>query len=484
MNAHRPVPPKVAPQAVAGPSPGGFFRSLAGRMLGLAAGFVFLAEVLIFAPSLAAYHENWLQDRVSAAQIAALALEAAPDENVTDDLRRDLLARAGVQLVALKRPTARELLLSPPAGLATAPDRTIDLRSLTFGGALHAAAVSLLGPANGSVLVIEAPQLAGAEFVEIVVSKAALQRDLRRYAWEVFVSTAFVSLIVAALLYATLLGAFVRPMRELTLHIEAFRRRPEDESIAIRPSGRQDEIGRAETAIAVMEDQLRAALRQRERLASLGATVAKLAHDLRANLATAQLLSERLAESDDPSVRKSAPRLARAIERAAGLAAAAVRYGKAEEPPAKLQRVSVRAALDEAAFEALAPAPQVVWRNGAADGVAVTADPDLLHRVLSNLIRNAAEALARQPGRSAPGSVAATATPVGDRVLIRVVDDGPGLPEAIQKTLFQPFSGSGGGGAGLGLAIARELARAQGGDLALVSTSAEGAAFELSLPTA
>jgi signal transduction histidine kinase len=67
--------------------------------------------------------------------------------------------------------------------------------------------------------------------------------------------------------------------------------------------------------------------------------------------------------------------------------------------------------------------------------------------------------------------------------LIRVTDNGPGVPERARERLFQPFAGSGRpDGAGLGLAIARELAQGHGGDLTLVSTGPKGTTFELRLP--
>ena len=69
--------------------------------------------------------------------------------------------------------------------------------------------------------------------------------------------------------------------------------------------------------------------------------------------------------------------------------------------------------------------------------------------------------------------------------LVRVADNGPGVPERARERLFQPFAGSGRPeGAGLGLAIARELAQGHGGDLTLSETSPEGAVFLLRLPGA
>jgi signal transduction histidine kinase len=107
----------------------------------------------------------------------------------------------------------------------------------------------------------------------------------------------------------------------------------------------------------------------------------------------------------------------------------------------------------------------------------VVADRDQLYRVLSNLVRNAVESGARRLSFSAarePGAIA-----------IEIADDGPGLPPKAQDNLFRPFFGSARlGGTGLGLAIARELMRAHGGDLALVSTTGAGTVFRLTLPAA
>ena len=68
-------------------------------------------------------------------------------------------------------------------------------------------------------------------------------------------------------------------------------------------------------------------------------------------------------------------------------------------------------------------------------------------------------------------------------VAIDIIDDGPGLPPKARDNLFRPFFGSARpGGSGLGLAIARELMRAHGGELALVSSTGNGTVFRLTLP--
>ena len=68
-------------------------------------------------------------------------------------------------------------------------------------------------------------------------------------------------------------------------------------------------------------------------------------------------------------------------------------------------------------------------------------------------------------------------------IAIEVADDGPGLPPKARENLFRPFFGSARpGGSGLGLAIARELVRAHGGELSLVSSTGAGTVFRLTLP--
>lgn len=461
------------------------FTSLSGRLLALTALFVLVADVLALAPSLSSFHNAWLAERVTQGQIAALALESTPDPVSAERLREQLLRGSGVELVALKRQGARELRLGPAPGFAPTRVRTVDLRTGTLGADLRSVLETLLAPDGRTLRILSTPRFAEGEFLEVLVDEGALAGELRAYARGAMVNSLFVGLITGALVYATLVLAFVRPMAALTQQILRFRARPQDASIAIRPSGRDDEIGRAEQALAEMEEQVRQSLRQRERLAALGSAVAKISHDMRASLASAQLVSERLATSEDPMVRQIAPRLERSIERAGALASAALLYGKADESTARLEPLDLKALLDEAALEALARHPQVQWRNAVRGEVTALADADQAHRVFANLIRNAAQAIERQTGRAEPGTVAVTATPVGSRVLVRVVDDGPGLPEAVKERLFEPFSASSTlDGAGLGLAIARELAQGQGGELRLISSSPVGVAFEVELARA
>src|SRR3546814_120604 len=91
-----------------------FARSLSARLLLLTIGFVMLAEILIYAPSVANYRLDWLRERAASAHLAILALEAAPAETLGEHLKADLLHRTGAYAVVLTRPDRRLMLHAEP----------------------------------------------------------------------------------------------------------------------------------------------------------------------------------------------------------------------------------------------------------------------------------------------------------------------------------------------------------------------------------
>lgn len=455
---------------------------LAGRLLLLTIAVFLLAEVLVFAPALSMFHQNWLQDRVNLAQTAALALEAAPDNDVAAPLQRELLESAEVKRVALKRDRERELLLEHPfqGGADEGPLATYDYTDANSAERFAWAFETLFAPEGRVLRVLARPRFESGEFIEIVLNEAPLKRAMARYAVAQLFFSTIVALIAGAIVYFVLSFAFVRPMRRLTVSIEQFRDRPEDASIPFRRSQRSDEIGRAERAAFDMAEQVRASLRQRERLAALGGAVARIAHDLRNMLATAQLVSERLSVSDDPQVRQIAPRLERAIGRAAGLASSTARFGRADEEAPVLRPVKLDDAIAEAASDALIVAPNVQVKIDVDSSLIAIADADHVHRIFVNLLRNAAQAIGGREG----ARIWVQGARREGRCAIEILDNGPGVPESVQARLFEPFASTDSHGAGLGLAIARELARTQGGDVTLARSGPDGACFLVTLPGA
>jgi signal transduction histidine kinase len=319
-----------------------------------------------------------------------------------------------------------------------------------------------------------------------VARDTELKKALAGYLWRLVIIVGFVSALAGVLVYLTLNFFLVRPMQRITYAMERFRADPDDPEARVEPSGRRDEIGRAEVELDRMQADLRAALNSRARLAALGEAVAKINHDLRNMLTSAQIASERLAQLKDPKVRQALPRLERALDRAVKLASDVLAYGKTQEvaPEAKLLRLAP--VLEAAAEEARLSAEGVRLVSDVHRAEQVLADPDQLHRILVNLLRNAREAIEHQEGRRrTPGRIQVSLKRSDKVSVIRVTDNGPGVPARLRERLFQPFAGSGRpDGAGLGLAIAKELAQGHGGDLTLVKTSDKGAVFELRLPGA
>ena len=107
---------------------------------------------------------------------------------------------------------------------------------------------------------------------------------------------------------------------------------PEDARRIIQPSAGVRELNEAEHALQSMQSDLTSMLRQRERLAALGSAVAKISHDLRNILTSAQLFADRIDSSDDPVVARMAPKLMNSITRAVHLCESTLAFGKAEEP--------------------------------------------------------------------------------------------------------------------------------------------------------
>jgi signal transduction histidine kinase len=268
----------------------------------------------------------------------------------------------------------------------------------------------------------------------------------------------------------------------VTRSIEHFAQDPESEGDP--PSKRQDEIGRVERELARMQEEVRHSLRSRARLVALGEAVAKINHDLRNMLTSAQLASERLADSPDPQVAKALPRLERALGRAAALSRNVLEYGRSEEPPPQKVRLPLATVVTTAAEDAGLSGEGVRVVKAIPPRFTALADPDQLHRLLVNLMRNARQAIEGDTTRAdRRGVVRVTATIVDGDCVIRVSDDGPGIPPRISEKLFEAFvSGRASGGTGLGLTISRELAENGGGSLTLVETGPSGTTFELRLP--
>jgi signal transduction histidine kinase len=452
-----------------------FGRGLSARLLALTVCFVMVSEILIYAPSIARFRNDWLEEHLATSYLAILALEATPDYMIDPELEIKLLDNAGARLIALRTPDGKNLVLrgsTPPPIIDDTVDLSDQMLTTLIGDAFETLSV------GGNRLLRVKGQIpqAGDAWLDVVLDEAPLRKAMISYSWRILGLSIVISLVTAALIFGALQWLLIRPMRNLTQRMMDFRANPEDMSRDDAAARRRDEIGVAEREFVQLQKQIRKALKQRERLAALGTAVSKINHDLRGVLATAQLVADRLAHSDNPETKKMAPALVRSLDRAIALCSDTLNFTR-EGPDKPEYSCFALAELHGEVGESLGRYLNgtAVMRADFEQDFAVTADRGQLYRVIHNLAENALQMGAH--------TVAVRARRGEGKVEIEVADDGPGLPPKALQSLFVPFKGSArAGGTGLGLAIARELMRVQGGDLKLANNNAKGATFVLELP--
>ncbi|NDV86163.1 sensor histidine kinase [Aurantimonas aggregata] len=462
-------------------------RRLSRRLLVITMLAVMLAEVLIFVPSIANFRENWLEAKLETAAVAGVASEGSEAQigaALDADQGASLLVALDAMLVAIVEGGASRLIAR--ADMIDVAELQIDLAdrnpvpmilgafdTLLFGGDRT---MRIYGPVGESALV-----------AEVVMSERPLRRDMLIYSRNILFLSLAIASFAALLVYVAISYYLVRPIQAITGAMIRFGENPADPSRIIRPSGRGDEIGTAEAQLADMQARLAGTLREQRHLADLGLAVAKINHDLRNILASAQMVSDRLADVPDPRVQRVVPPLVRSLDRALSYTQSVLSYGRAIESPPEKRAVRLARLVDDV-FEVVAPpeGTPIEFVNAVPKTLEIAVDPGQFHRVLVNLCRNAVQALegdaADLPSLVRRITVVARPEP-GDEVLVSIEDTGPGLPARARDNLFKAFQGSARtGGTGLGLAIVAEIVQAHGGRIALAERRLPGTRFEIHLP--
>lgn len=455
-----------------------FLNSLSGRFLILTTVFVMLAEVMIFVPSVARFREDYLLLRLEKAQIASLALLA--DDMISDELEVELLQNAGVYNVVLRRDDMRQLMLSSP--LPTEISATYDLRDAKPAKLIGDAVKRLWDTDERVIRVIGEPVRDAGLLIEVTMNTMTLRAAMVDYGLNILKLSAVISVFTATLLFLAVRGFLLKPIHRVVRHIKSYAAAPEDGRRIIEPTASVLELREAEEALKSMQTQLTGSLKQKEHLAQMGGAVAKISHDLRNILTTAQLFVDRMETSVDPMVQRAAPKLVNSISRAVNLCESTLAFGKAEESAPVLAQVAlVEIVEDVFVGERLAVAKDaVVYSQDIAADMMLRADAEQLHRVISNVVRNARQAIVTT-GKG--GEILIHAREDETNWWINITDTGPGLPAKAREHLFTPFQGGvRKGGSGLGLSIAAELVRGHGGTLELRKSDVEGTEFEICLP--
>ena len=463
---------------------------IAGRLLLLTVGFVLLAMGLFYASRLTAYRENWLRDRLMVAHTAMMLFGETGEEQVPPELADKILDTVNAKSILVTLPDGRRLVAEPnnPPGAVVETDEIAD--SSSSSPMLTQAAFRTLFAQPGSLVRAVGRSQSDGATIDVTLDQSPLIDAMWRISRNFLVLSLIIAAVVTCVLWAALWSLVIRPVRRLTSSIIAFGVRPQESGRVIEPSGRDDEIGRAEAALATMQSSLAHELRQRKRLAELGMAVSRINHDLRNMLSAAQLISDRLSAIPDPLAQRLAPRLVATLDRAILFCQSTLTYGGGREQAPAPRRFDLRELVRQIVETAEAErAGAVLYSIDIPPNFELLADPDHVQRVIENLCRNAAQVLiSRGAQNGRPTAIRLAAIRTDSVALIEISDTGPGFIAEQTAHIFEPFHlTTHEGGTGLGLAIASDLVTRNGGSISLAEAKNEdfycGARFLITLPT-
>jgi signal transduction histidine kinase len=227
-------------------------------------------------------------------------------------------------------------------------------------------------------------------------------------------------------------------------------------------------------------EDLLAKNRTAERLATIGQFAAGIGHELRNPLgvveSSAFLLARRLEQLKiaDPGLSKHVEKISIEVQRSNKTISDLLELARSR--PLARHAVKAETLVAHAISTASLPAGVDVEVSGAA-GASVDVDFDQMSRVLSNLLVNAGQAM------NGKGRVWVDVRRDGARAVLRVRDEGPGVPADLRARIFEALFTTKAKGTGLGLALCRRIVDAHGGTLTL-EPSESGAIFQITIPDA
>lgn len=323
------------------------------------------------------------------------------------------------------------------------------------------------------VMAIRAPPgfVQGALYMRPFVRNARDVRDIYLYSLPVLL------LLTAGLGYGLARGS-LRPLAEMNATARRISGTNLDERIPTTGSG--DELDELAATLNEMIARIRRSVERTRRFSG------NAAHELRTPLnALRSRLEVTLGQPRDAEeARKALAETAAEVEGLSDVVHAMMRLAQSEAGLAPEQRTAVDASslLREVVdfFAPLAEEADVELVTDLGDPAWVPGDPPWLHELFANLLDNGIKYT------HAGGRVEVTIERTREAVIVRVRDDGIGVPAEDLARIFEPFYRVGdrsmAPGVGLGLPISREIARAHGGELSVESPPGEGTTFTVRLP--
>jgi signal transduction histidine kinase len=327
----------------------------------------------------------------------------------------------------------------------------------------------------GFILLLLAQAIGLAIFAGVVGGPFELAADgeaaLRAALWLAISNIAFLLLLLA------ILSLRLGPLRRLE---EALRSVGEGDLDVELPIRRQDEIGRLAAYFNLMTGVLRKRARQQGRFVAAGELLLGVAHEVNNPLMAISALAEnRLARDNlDAEERADLQQMLRQSERAARLLAGLLRFLRtAEEEEGVADTASTIASALELVSHRLPLVDAAVETELPADLPLAAIEPNRLEQIIVNLLGNALDALT---DGAPPRRMKISAALDHRRIVISVIDNGPGVAPEIAPRLFHPFvTSKGDRGTGMGLYFSRQIAREAGGELRYAPSTPRGSLFVL-----
>ncbi|MGG8406607.1 HAMP domain-containing sensor histidine kinase [Streptomyces sp. 12297] len=298
------------------------------------------------------------------------------------------------------------------------------------------------------------------------------------------------SVIASMLITQFVAHSMTAPLDEMTIVARSISHG--DYTRRVVGADRRDELGDLAVTINLMADDLEAVDRHRKEL------VANVSHELRTPIAALRAVLENVVDGVSEPDGETMRTMLKQTERLGGLVATLLDLSRVDNGvvPLKARRFEVWPYLSGVLKEAgLAAAGRPGLASGSGShtrkdvhlhldvfppDLTAHADAERLHQVVANLVDNAVRH-SPQHGRV---TVRARRGQTPESLVLEVVDEGPGIPEAERHRVFERFnrgSASGDGGTGLGLAIARWAVGLHGGDIG-VAESSRGCRIQVTLP--
>lgn len=462
-----------------------FFQRLSNKFLLMTMLAVLVAEILIFIPSTASMRMRWLTNLLDTVAPVALVLEDEKDQIRSRDSQDKILYATNSKSISITTDGQTSVLATSAQPFIV--DANVNPRQTSESQAIWDAFATLFDSTERNLRVTSTIPNTD-KTLEIVISSLPLRSALLVYARYVAIISLLISIMAAGFIYLIIHEMLLRPVIRMHRDMISFAEKPDDPSRIILPEQRQDELGIAQQQLALMQTNLQQTYTERKHLADLGMAVSKINHDMRNILASAQLMSDSLAEVKDPAVKRFAPRLIRTLSRAISYSESVVAYGRTKEAAPNPRRTVLHSIVQD--VEDVINSDNlhnISFINEVPDDFILTTDDEQLFRILTNLCRNAMQALQSMPDpigeEDFKKQITVQATTAHNQIFIDVRDNGPGLSPKAKENLFTAFRGSTrNDGTGLGLVIVQDLVRANGGEILYCEESQPGAHFRIILP--